>query len=176
VFGAANPSKREQLPCGGHACATGCTLQVRVAGSLRQFAHPCRARPRPPPPYEVLSAPLCSPVVCCAAGLVAIGATFAALPFVIRERNQNHNLAISQAALTGSQVMRGAFLNTGSKDVGPDPDWDMKTHTYRGGSTRSFAPTAEQVDAHRRGMAARQESAQQAAAPTAGTGGAAASS
>ena len=32
--------------------------------------------------------------------------------------------------LTQSQVRRGAFLNTGSRDVGRDPDWDVQTGEY----------------------------------------------
>jgi len=35
-----------------------------------------------------------------------------------------------QGPLTGTQVQRGAFMNTGSKDAGPDPDW--KNGTYVG--------------------------------------------
>ena len=34
--------------------------------------------------------------------------------------------------LTGSQVQRGMYMNSGSKDAGADPDWDMKTGTWRG--------------------------------------------
>jgi hypothetical protein len=28
--------------------------------------------------------------------------------------------------------MRGPYMNSGSKDVGPDPNWDMKKGTYKG--------------------------------------------
>jgi hypothetical protein len=28
--------------------------------------------------------------------------------------------------------MRGMYLNAGATDVGPDPDWDFKTGTWRG--------------------------------------------
>jgi hypothetical protein len=38
----------------------------------------------------------------------------------------------SQQALTGSQVSRGAYINSGSRDVGPDPDYDFKTGTWKG--------------------------------------------
>ena len=34
-------------------------------------------------------------------------------------------------ALTGSQIRRGAFNNSGSRDVGKDPDWDFKTGTRK---------------------------------------------
>ena len=46
----------------------------------------------------------------------------------------NRNLAGSDKALSGSQIMRGPYVNTGSKDVGPDPDWDVKKGTYKGQS------------------------------------------
>ena len=44
------------------------------------------------------------------------------------------NLQQSEKALTGSQVQRGAYMNTGSKDIGPDPDWDLKKGLYKGRS------------------------------------------
>ncbi len=34
-------------------------------------------------------------------------------------------------ALTGSQIRRGAFNNSGSRDVGKDPNWDFKTGTRK---------------------------------------------
>jgi hypothetical protein len=38
----------------------------------------------------------------------------------------------SKEGLTGSQIMRGAYINTGSKDVGADPDYDHRTGTWKG--------------------------------------------
>lgn len=42
------------------------------------------------------------------------------------------NLAQREEALTAPQVRRGAFLNSGTRDIGRDPDWDFKsgTHAY----------------------------------------------
>jgi hypothetical protein len=34
-------------------------------------------------------------------------------------------------ALTAAQVRRGAFLNSGTRDVGKDPSWDFRTGTYK---------------------------------------------
>ena len=34
-----------------------------------------------------------------------------------------------EEALTHAQIRRGAFMNSGSKDVGRDPNWDFKTGT-----------------------------------------------
>jgi hypothetical protein len=34
-------------------------------------------------------------------------------------------------ALTPAQVRRGAFLNTGTRYVGKNPDWDFQTHEYK---------------------------------------------
>ena len=38
----------------------------------------------------------------------------------------------SEKPLTATQVRRGTYINTGSKDVGPDPDWNAKENTYKG--------------------------------------------
>lgn len=54
-----------------------------------------------------------------------------AVPFVIR-RLQKERLIDKEAPLSGSQTQRGVFLNTGSKDVGRDPEWDKTTGMYRG--------------------------------------------
>jgi hypothetical protein len=40
------------------------------------------------------------------------------------------NLTDRDDALTPAQVRRGAFLNTGSRDAGKDPNWDWKSGTY----------------------------------------------
>jgi hypothetical protein len=34
-------------------------------------------------------------------------------------------------ALNAAQVRRGAFLNTGTRDVGKNPDWDFRTGEYK---------------------------------------------
>lgn len=38
----------------------------------------------------------------------------------------------SEEGLTGSQIQRGAFMNSGSKDVGRDPEWDRATRKWMG--------------------------------------------
>mmetsp|Transcript_24909 Transcript_24909/g.54329 ORF Transcript_24909/g.54329 Transcript_24909/m.54329 type:complete len:159 (-) Transcript_24909:244-720(-) len=35
-----------------------------------------------------------------------------------------------EEALTHAQIRRGAFMNSGSRDVGKDPKWDFKTGTF----------------------------------------------
>eukprot|EP00980_Cylindrotheca_fusiformis_P021805 scaffold8642_cov105-Cylindrotheca_fusiformis.AAC.1 len=40
------------------------------------------------------------------------------------------NLSDKEEALTAAQVRRGAFMNSGSKDAGKDPNWDWKKGTY----------------------------------------------
>jgi hypothetical protein len=37
----------------------------------------------------------------------------------------------SDVPLTAPQIRRGAFLNSGSKDVGKDVDWDFPTGTHK---------------------------------------------
>ena len=53
------------------------------------------------------------------------------VPLVIRNM-QTQPLVSSDKALTGSQVQRGPFLNSGSKDAGRDPDWNLQTKTWEG--------------------------------------------
>jgi hypothetical protein len=40
------------------------------------------------------------------------------------------NLSQKDDPLTAPQVRRGAFLNSGTRDVGKDPDWDFQTGTH----------------------------------------------
>ena len=46
-----------------------------------------------------------------------------AVPMWIRNR-MGGSLTAKEGELTGSQVQRGQFMNSGSRDVGRDPDWD----------------------------------------------------
>ena len=94
-------------------------------------------------------------------GLGILVAGFASIPMMLRKTGDNSNLLLQDKALTGSQIQRGAYLNSGSKDAGPDPvrdsfetakhfssypiqrcvvlqDWDMKSHTYKGQSVSNF--------------------------------------
>ena len=52
-----------------------------------------------------------------------------ALPMWIKNRTQT--LTTSDKALTGTQIQRGQFMNSGSKDAGPDPDWDFERMAYK---------------------------------------------
>ena len=36
---------------------------------------------------------------------------------------------MANQSLNASQIRRGPYLNSGSKDVGVDPNWDFKTGT-----------------------------------------------
>lgn len=69
-------------------------------------------------------------------GLVAFVGIMAALPVILSERHKRLTGGVpminSDKPLTPAQVRRGPYLNTGSKDAGADPDWDMKTFTYKG--------------------------------------------
>ncbi len=67
-----------------------------------------------------------------ALGLGAFTTLCALFPLWYSQRFIGKNLQRSKEPLTGSQVIRGAYLNTGSKDAGPDPDWDPQTNTWRG--------------------------------------------
>ena len=54
-------------------------------------------------------------------GLGIMVAGFASIPMMLRKSDDNKNLLLQDKALTGSQIQRGAYLNSGSKDAGPDP-------------------------------------------------------
>ena len=67
-----------------------------------------------------------------ALGLGAFTTLCALFPLWYSQRFIGKNLQRSKEPLTGSQVIRGAYINTGSKDAGPDPDWDLESKTWRG--------------------------------------------
>ncbi|KAL6772296.1 hypothetical protein ACKKBG_A29675 [Auxenochlorella protothecoides x Auxenochlorella symbiontica] len=60
-----------------------------------------------------------------AAGLVAFMGLMASYPVYVATRGSK--LQASERALGGDALIRGAYVNTGSKDVGPDP----AVHTSR---------------------------------------------
>jgi hypothetical protein len=65
------------------------------------------------------------------AGLgVLIGTMFVGPSLYVKAKGRS--LVERQGPLTGSQVQRGPYLNSGSRDAGVDPDWDMTTRTWRG--------------------------------------------
>ena len=89
-----------------------------------------------------------------AAGLSLAVAAAASFPFVYtRFFAGSKNLTLSDAPLQGQNVMRGAYINTGSKDVGRDPDWDPATNSWRGRKTVRAA-TAEVASAKASGASA----------------------
>ena len=56
-------------------------------------------------------------------GVVTLAGTMFAVPMWIKNR-MGGSLTAKDGELTGSQVQRGQFMNSGSRDVGRDPDWD----------------------------------------------------
>eukprot|EP00965_Chrysotila_dentata_P204977 6182672-Pleurochrysis_carterae.AAC.2 len=68
--------------------------------------------------------------------LFAFTALMAYVPVLLHRRQQRLRdgvtLWASDKPLTPSQVRRGNYLNTSSRDVGPDPDWDHATGMYKG--------------------------------------------
>ncbi len=69
----------------------------------------------------------------CIGALVAGGGFMAyAIPFVIVQMKKSQNTMSVEGPLSSSQIRRGVYLNTGSKDIGRDPDWDLVTKTYKG--------------------------------------------
>jgi hypothetical protein len=58
------------------------------------------------------------------AGCLALTATMTAVPYFFMGWIQP--LTERDGELTGSQIRRGAFNNSGSRDAGKDPYWDFK--------------------------------------------------
>ena len=70
--------------------------------------------------------------------LLAMGALATASLFApsIYVKAKGKSLSEREKALTGSQVQRGPYMNSGSRDMGVDPDWDLKNGTYKGRKVR----------------------------------------
>jgi len=84
-------------------------------------------QPRQPRPVSSV------PVV---AGLVAFVGVMSAVPLLLQRRHMRLQQGVptfaSEQPLNHTMVRRGVYLNTSSKDVGPDPDFDFATGTYKG--------------------------------------------
>ncbi len=68
-------------------------------------------------------------------GLCGFTGIMAAVPFMLERRQRRLNqggLWASDDTLSAAQVRRGAYLNTGSRDAGPDRDWDHEKFLYKG--------------------------------------------
>jgi hypothetical protein len=80
-----------------------------------------------------------------ALGLVLLVGSFALTPLLLKHRSEGKNLTSQDKPLTGSQIMRGAYMNTGSKDVGADKDWRNGVYigAHKGGV--AFDPSAEDI-------------------------------
>ena len=52
------------------------------------------------------------------------------------------NLAKKDDALTAPQVRRGAFVNSGTRDVGKDPEWDFEKGMHK--TKSGYAAIAEE--------------------------------
>lgn len=57
------------------------------------------------------------------------------------------NLAQKDDPLTAPQVRRGAFLNSGTRDVGKDPEWDFTTGVHKQTKASGYAGIAQQQEA-----------------------------
>jgi hypothetical protein len=74
-------------------------------------------------------------IVGVAVALFSIGMGAVPYFFTRSMQQQGKNLSTEKLNLPGQAVVRGAYVNTGSRDAGPDPDWDPKTHSYKGRKT-----------------------------------------
>ena len=79
-----------------------------------------------------------------AAGLVLTAAAFAAIPYYFRALHHDRNLTATAGPLSSTATMRGPFLNSGSKDVGRDEDWQGGVWV---GRRAAFTPSEAQLSA-----------------------------
>ncbi len=86
--------------------------------------------------------------------LVVLAGFFACAPMLLGKRD-GVNLSTQAGPLTGSQIMRGAYLNTGSRDAGVDPDWDNGRYIGTKGAGAAFAPSAADIAEARARLEAR---------------------
>jgi hypothetical protein len=54
-------------------------------------------------------------------GLIAFALAGASFPYFYLKRQEGKNLLKQEHGLAGQSIVRGAYVNTGSKDIGPDP-------------------------------------------------------
>ena len=73
------------------------------------------------------------------AGMLSIIGVMGMLPMWIKSKIAEP-LSSADKELTGSQIQRGQFMNTGSKDVGRDPDWDAKHAVYKPNHPGAYPP------------------------------------
>lgn len=66
------------------------------------------------------------------AALVVVIGGIGLVPLAVKKSRGEKSLFRSEEPLTGSQIMRGNYINSGSKDVGPDPDYDFKSAEWKG--------------------------------------------
>lgn len=66
------------------------------------------------------------------AALVVVIGGIGLVPLAVKKSRGERSLFKSEQPLTGSQIMRGNYINSGSKDVGPDPDYDFQSAEWKG--------------------------------------------
>jgi hypothetical protein len=94
-----------------------------------------------------------------ASALIVLVGVFAATPLIIKARQGDANLTAQSKPLSGSQIMRGAYLNTGSRDAGADPDWQGGRYVGKAGLGASFHPSDGELAAVRAALDARKAAA-----------------
>jgi hypothetical protein len=65
-----------------------------------------------------------------AVALIGVMTLCASIPYTVRSM-QTENTLSKKGKLTGSQRQRGMYMNGGSQDAGPDPDYVKKLDALR---------------------------------------------
>ena len=84
-----------------------------------------------------------------AAALLLLVGAFASAPMIIKARHGGKNLTTQSQPLTGSQTMRGAYMNTGSQDAGADPNWVGGRYVGKSATGAAFDPPKDALSGAR---------------------------
>jgi hypothetical protein len=77
-------------------------------------------------------------------GAVLLTATAASFPLIASWWIGNLNER--ESALTAPQVRRGAFLNSGSRDVGRDPEWDFQKGQHKSKAQSGYGAAEAEME------------------------------
>jgi hypothetical protein len=98
-------------------------LPPEVARELLRHIKPVSTTGKQPPPIKPKNSS--TGILAACIGLVSFAGL---IPYMATQ--WIGNLSDRDESLTPAQVRRGAFLNSGSRDAGKDPNWDWKNGTY----------------------------------------------
>lgn len=84
------------------------------------------------------------------AGCLLLTATAGSFPLIAQWWivQRKGGLNAKEGPLTAAQVRRGAFLNSGTRDVGRDEDWDFKRGIHKEKQQSGYHDTSKELPGH----------------------------